>query len=202
MSEEKERGVIFTPKVEEEGRIDELPTVDTGEQLDEPNVSSILTPEEIAKFSPAPETNNDEAIDGTDDGTDDLNKKTYLKITSTFYIKPAGTKKNTEGEDVKLYKILNPETNVVEKRQLSDIEKHSIIVHDLKESKIKFHPIKHFAVKHTMVVTEELDVLGRKKKRKDNTILTNVTTNQFGADYRKKRKNKNRMARASRKANR
>ena len=202
MSDEKERGVIFTPKIEEEGRIDELPMVDTGEQLNEPNVSSILTPEEIAKFSPAPETNDEEAIDGADDGTDDLNKKTYLKITSTFYIKPAGTEKNTEGEEVKLYKILNPETNVVEKRQLTDIEKHDIIVHDLKESHIKFHPIKHHIVKTTTVLTNEVDVLGRKKKRKENAILTNVTTNQFGADYRKKRKNKNRMARASRKASR
>lgn len=197
MSDEKERGVIFTPKLEE-GRIDELPMVDTGEQLDEPNVSSVLTPEEIAKFGPAPETNDDEAIDDTDD----LNKKTYLKITSTFYIKPAGSEKNTEGKDVKLYKILNPETNVVEKRQLSDIEKHDVIVHDLKESQIKFHPIKHHVVKTTTALTEELDVLGRNKKRKDTTILTNVTTNRFGADYRKKRKNKNRMARASRKANR
>jgi len=202
MSEEKERGVIFTPKVEEEGRIDELPMVDTGEQLDEPNVSSILTPEEIAKFSPAPETNDDEAIDGVDDGTDDLNKKTYLKITPTLYIKPAGIEKNAEGEDIKLYKVLNPETNIAEKRQLSDIEKHNVVVHDLKESKIKFHPIKHHIVKTTTIITNELDVLGRKKKRKDSTILTNVTTNQFGADYRKKRKNKNRMARASRKVNR
>jgi hypothetical protein len=200
MSDEKERGVIFTPKVEEEGRIDEFP--ETNETTEDPNVSSILTPEEIAKFSPAPETNDDEAINSVDDDTDDLNKKTYLKITSTFYIKPAGTEKNTEGEEVKLYKILNPETNVVEKRQLTDIEKHDVIVNDLKKSKIRFNPIKHHIIKSTTVLTEELDVLGRKKKRKDSTILTNVTTNQFGADYRKKRKNKNRMAKASRKANR
>jgi hypothetical protein len=202
-SDEKERGVIFTPKVEEEGRIDELPMVDTGEQLDEPNVSSVLTPEEIAKFGPAPEEKNEEVLENVDNSADDLNKKTYLKIASTFYIKPAGTEKNKEGEDVKLYKVLNPETNVVEKRQLTDIEKHDIIVHDLKESRIKFNPIKS-GVK-TTVTTSITPIVGNYRKiskEKSVTILTNVTTNQFGADYRKKRKNKNRMARASRKANR
>lgn len=201
MSDEKQDGVIFTPKVEEEGRIDELPMVDTGEQLDEPNVSSILTPEEIAKFGPAPEENTEGVIESADNSTDDLNKKTYLKITSTFYIKPAGTEKNKEGEEIKIYKVLNPETNVVEKRQLSDIEKHEIVVRDLKESHIKFHPIKH-GVPKIVGTTTVVSPIGRKRQIKNKEIQTNVTTNQFGADYRKKRKNKNRMARASRKANR
>jgi hypothetical protein len=201
MSEEKQDGVIFTPKIEEEGRIDELPMVDTGEQLDEPNVSSVLTPEEIAKFGPAPEEKNDEVVNSADNSADDLNKKTYLKITSTFYIKPAGTEKNKEGEDVKLYKVLNPETEVVEKRQLTDIEKHEIVVRDLKESRIKFHPIKH-GVSKIVGTTVVVSPIGRKRQIKNKEVQTNVTTNQFSADYRKKRKNKNRMARASRKANR
>jgi len=99
-------------------------------KTDEPNVSSILTPEEIAKFSPAPEENGE-----------------------------------LPGEEPK---------------ELTEEEKKVIFIQQLKDSKIKYHPIKHFAVKSTWVETEDVDVLGRKKKRK----------------------NKNRMARASRKANR
>jgi hypothetical protein len=146
MSDEKERGVIFTPKIEEEGRIDELPTVDT-------NDSSILTPEEIAKFSPAPEENTEE---------------------------------------------LPSE----EPKELTEEEKKELFIKQLKESKIKFRPIKHYAVKSTTVVTEELDVLGRRKKRIDRTILTNVTTNKFGKAYHDKRRRKNKMQKASRKASR
>lgn len=145
MSDEKERGVIFTPKIEEEGRIDELPTTDEQD-------SSILTPEEIAKFSPAPEENGE-----------------------------------LPGEEPK---------------ELTEEEKKAIFIKQLKESKIRFRPIKHFAVKTTMVETEELDVLGRKKKRKDVKVLTNVTTNKFGKAYHDKRKRKNKMQKASRKANR
>ena len=109
MSDETQDGVIFTPKIEEEGRIDELPTVDT-------NDSSILTPEEIAKFSPAPEENTEEL----------------------------------PGEEPK---------------ELTEEEKKELFIKQLKESKIRFRPIKHFAVKSTTVVTEELDVVGRRMKR-------------------------------------
>ena len=146
MSDEKERGVIFTPKIEEEGRIDELPTTDEQE-------SSILTPEELAKFSPAPEENGEGPLSG-------------------------------------------------DTKELTEEEKKAIFIQQLKESKIRFRPIKHFAVKTTMVETEELDVLGRKKKRKDVKVLTNVTTNKFGKAYHDKRRRKNKMQKASRKANR
>lgn len=147
MSDEKERGVIFTPKVEEEGRIDEFPTTD--EQTD----SSILTPEEIAKFSPAPEENLEEL----------------------------------PGEEPK---------------ELTEEEKKAIFIQQLKESKIKFRPIKHYAVKTTTVLSEELDVMGKRKKRRDSVVLTNVTTNKFGKAYHDKRRRKNKMQKASRKASR
>jgi len=89
-----------------------------------------------------------------------------------------------------------------EPKELTDEEKHEIFIEQLKASKIKFKPVKHFAVKNTMVLTEELDVLGRKKKRKDTTILTNVTTNPYGTAYKKERRRKNKQQKASRKANR
>jgi len=218
MSDEKERGVIFTPKIEEEGRIDEFPNIkeiDAEDKIIEvtpqPDLRSIIPPEELLKIKEeidaeveAEEKNEgaiEGAVEGDDDSADDLNKKTYLKITSTLYVKPAGTEKNKEGEEVKLYKVLNPETNVVEKRPLTDKEDHEILVRDLKESRIKFRPIKHGVAK-TVGVTTVVSPIGRKRIVRDKEVQTNITTNQFGADYRKKRKNKNRMARASRKANR
>ena len=198
MPEEKQEGVIFTPKVEEEGKIDEFPNI---KEIDAQDKIIEVTP----KAEIEAEEKNDGAIDGAvdgavDDDSEDLNIKTYVKITPTLYIKPAGSEKNKEGEDVKLYKILNPETNIVEKRQLTDGEKHDILVRDLKESRIKFHPIKN-AVK-TVGVTTVTSSIGRKRLVKDKGVQTNITTNQFDKDYRKKRQRKNRMARASRKASR
>ena len=146
MSDEKERGVIFTPKVEEEGRIDEFPTTDEQD-------SSILTPEEIAEFSPAPEENSEEL----------------------------------PGEEPK---------------ELTEEEKKAIFIQQLKESKIKFRPIKHYVVKTTTVLSEELDVMGKRKKRRDSVVLTNVTTNKFGKAYHDKRRSKNKAQKASRRANR
>jgi hypothetical protein len=218
MSEEKQDGVIFTPKIEEEGRIDEFPLikeVDVEDKIIEvtPSVQSVIPPEELQKINDeikaeieAEEKNEGAiggAVEGADDSADDLNKKTYVKITPTLYIKPAGSEKNKEGEDVKLYKVLNPETNIVEKRVLTDAEKHDVLVRDIKESHIRFRPIKR-GVKREVVGTKTIQYGSREKKVevKSDTVLTNVTTNQFGADYRKKRKNKNRMARASRKASR
>jgi hypothetical protein len=150
MSEESKDGVIFTPKIEEEGRIDEFP---------EPKTLAEEIEAEVQE-----ELKNEGAVEGAVEGA-------------------------TEGAEE-------------EPKELTDEEKHEIFINALKESKIKFHPIKHSTVKSTWVETEELDVLGRKKKRKDSTILTNVTVNQFGADYKQKRKRKNRLQKASRKANR
>ena len=202
MSEEKQDEVIFTPKVEEEGRIDEFPE---STELPIPEaIDPVSIAEEIKAEIEAEEKNEgvvEGAVEGAEDDTaDDLKKKTYAKITPTFYVKPAGTEKNKEGEEIKLYKVLNPETNVVEKRELTDIEKHQIVVRDLKESRIKFHPIKH-GVKTTVTEIITAQVGNYKKKRliKDQAVQTNVTTHQFGADYRKVRKRKNKIQRDSRK---
>lgn len=214
MSDEKQDDVIFTPKVEEEGRIDEFPNIkeiDAEDKIIEvtPDVRSVIPPEELKKISEKIKAEveseaeiEDKLMEGVEklDDSEDLNKKTYAKITPTLYIKLTGTEKNKEGEEIKLYKVLNPETGVVEKRQLTDGEKHEIHVHGLKESHIKFHPIKN-AVK-TVGITTVVSPIGRKRQIKDKTTLTNITTNQFGSAYKKKRRRKNQLQKASRKANR
>jgi hypothetical protein len=105
---------------------------------------------------------------------EDLDKKNYIKITPTFYIQAIKPEEGDD-EDVELYKILNPQTGVVETRELTDNEKHEIIVHEFKESRIRFR----------------------------NTIHDgNLTRTQFGVAYRKKRKRRNKLTKASRKTNR
>jgi len=138
---------------------------------------------------------------------DDLNKKNYVKITPTFYIKSVELeegeeeKLDEEGKVIELFKILNPETSVVETRELTVEEKHEVMVLQLKESKIKFQPVKHGAIK-TVGTSTIISSIGRERKVKDKEIQTNVTTNQFGAAYHKKRQRRNKLAKASRKANR
>jgi hypothetical protein len=198
MSDEKERGVIFTPQTTEEGLVTEFPNIkEVEDKIIEVTPKS---PEEIKAEIEAEVLAETQVEDGLtekpDDTADDLDKKTYLKISSTFYVKPAGTEKNTEGEEIKLYKVLNPETNVVEKRPLTDVENHDIRVNSLKESQIKFHPIKN-ATK-SVVVKEVPTVFGRKRKVRTEITLTHITTNQFDSTYRKKRQRKNKMQKASR----
>ena len=210
---EKEQGFIFTPKIKEEGLITEFPTLDAqADELDAedktievapPSAQLVISPEEAKKLSEEIEakvkgkTKVEDKLTKELDDTDDLDKKTYVKISSTLYIKPAGSEKNKEGEDVELYKVLNPETNVVEKRQLTDKEKRALHVKSLKESHIKFHPIKN-AVKTVGAYTVESSI-GRKRLVKNKETQTNITTNQFGKAYRKARKNKNKLQKQSRK---
>ena len=206
---EKEQGFIFTQKIKEEGLITEFPTFDAqADELDAedktievapPSAQLVISPEEAKKLSEEIEAKVKADAKGEEknDDTDDLDKKTYVKITSTLYIKSAGSEKNKEGEYVELYKVLNPETNVVEKRQLTDKEKRALHVKSLKESHIKFHPIKN-AVKTVGAYTVESSI-GRKRLVKNKETQTNITTNQFGKAYRKARKNKNKLQKQSRK---
>lgn len=134
-----------------------------------------------------------------DDSESEL--KNITKTTEELQTIAEEIKTEVESEVEIEGKLINSiEALAEESKELTDEEKHAIFIENLKQSKIKFHPIKH-GVKTT--VTETTDtLLGRKHIHKSREIQTNVTTNQFGTDYRKKRKNKNRMARASRKANR
>lgn len=86
-----------------------------------------------------------------------------------------------------------------EKRELTDEKKREIFIQALKQSKIKFRPIKNG------IKTTETSVprkFGGNRIERTQTVLTNITVHQFGTDYRKSRKRKNKMQRASRKANR
>lgn len=149
MSEELKDGVIFSPKIEEEGRIDEFPEPKT------------LTEEIEAEVQE--ELKNEEAVEDAVEGA-------------------------TEDAE--------------EERELTDEEKHEIFINALKESKIKFRPIKN-GTKTTIIPSNKVNVFGKRKPDyKQKTVLTNVTVNQFGADYKRARKRKNRAQRASRKTNR
>jgi hypothetical protein len=86
-------------------------------------------------------------------------------------------------------------------KELTEEEKRANLIQAIKNSKIKFHPIKHAAVK-TIAINAIARPFGGTRLVKERTIVTNVTTNQFGGDYRQKRKAKNRMQKKSRKNNR
>jgi len=62
-----------------------------------------------------------------------------------------------------------------EEKELTEEEKREELIKQLKESKIRFNPIKH---------------------------IGNVTINQFGNDYKKKRQKKNKAQKKSRRLNR
>jgi len=108
---------------------------------------------------------------------EELNKKNYVKISPTFYVRYVKTEESTndDGEKIEIYKILNPETGVVETRELTHDEKHQIIVKEIQDSKTKF---------------------------KNTVHKGNKTITKFGVDYRKKRQRRNKLAKDSRKANR
>jgi hypothetical protein len=79
---------------------------------------------------------------------------------------------------------------------LTDEEKKELLIKQLKESRIRFKPIKHPVV--NVVVGTEPTFFGRKKVLRSKGTITNITTNQFDAEYRKKRQRKNKMQKASR----
>lgn len=129
---------------------------------------------------------------------DDLNKKNYIKISPTFYIQSVTNE--DEDDETELFKILNPEEDTVETRELTDEEKKEIFITELKRSRQKFNPLSH----PTKTVGTEIVVssIGRERQVKIKEPQTNKITNQFDTGYKKKRKRKNKMAKASRKANR
>jgi len=89
---------------------------------------------------------------------------------------------------------------VDEKEELSEEELKAIYIQQLKDSRKRFKPLSH----PTKVVETETVVspFGRKRKIKVKTVQTNVIVNKFDTAYKEKRKRKNKLAKASRKANR
>lgn len=141
--------VIFTPKPEEEGRIDEFPSIDEttiGEELNQ---------------------QSKEEVEGINEGA-------------------------TEG--------VNEGVNEGEEKELTEEEKREIFINALKQSKIRFRPIKN-ATK-TVEIKMVDRKFGGKQKQKIKEVQTNVTVNPYGKEYKKERRRKNKMQRASRKANR
>jgi hypothetical protein len=67
------------------------------------------------------------------------------------------------------------DAEIADDKELTDEEKKKLLIKQLKAAKLKFKPVKHNG---------------------------KVTTNQFGATYKKKRAQKNKQAKASRRANR
>lgn len=135
--------------------------------------------------------------------TEDLNKKNYLKISSTFYIQTTENEVDKNGEIVKeLFKVLNPKTETVEIRELTDEEKKEVFILELKKSRQKFNRISHPTKTVELVTVEKsYGTKTRKVKEKTKAATTNETINQFDSNYKKKRKRKNKLRKISRKAN-
>jgi hypothetical protein len=133
---------------------------------DELNVSNVIQPNSDELEA------EEKTMKGVEELTEeDLDVKTYLKVTPTLYIKAV----ESDDPDSELFKILNPETQEVEIRELTDDEKKELYIKQLKESRRVFKPVQHNG---------------------------KITTNQFGTKYKQKRKRRNKLAKASRKANR
>ena len=132
---------------------------------------------------------------------DDLDKRNYIKVTPTLYVQPV--KNEDEDDETELYKILNPETKEVETRELTDEEKKEVLIQQLKESRINFHPTENpVKTVSTTLVEKKYGTKTILVKEKIKGVATNETVNKYDTAYKKKRKRKNKMAKASRKANR
>jgi len=169
-----------------------------------------LNPEElqVPSLSTTPEVSVEELekIEKEIQDIEDLNKKNYTKITPTLYIKTIETEEGEEekldedGKKIEVFQILNPETKVVEKRELTDDEKHDLLVQQIKASHKKFQPTKYGnKTVGTSTITSQI---GTKRTVKNKEIQTNIIVNKYNDSYRKKRKNKNKLTKASRRGNR
>lgn len=97
---------------------------------------------------------------------------------------------------------LIPEESLEEK-ELTDEEKRELYIQQLKESKIKFRPT-HFKrnVEKKITITQPFGgSYHREKVEKIITYDKSVIVSQFDKEYKKKRKNKNKVAKANRKIN-
>ena len=84
--------------------------------------------------------------------------------------------------------------------KLSEEELKELYIQQLKDSKKVFRPLSHpTKVVGTETVTSPI---GRKRTVKIKNVQTNIITNKFDTAYKEKRKRKNKLAKASRRANR
>jgi len=210
---DNEEKIIFTPKVEEEGRIDEIPTL-TPEDLQAPKLATLpvdptalaeeakvmegaedMSPEELEKMREELQNLKDKL------NADDLDKKNYYELSPTVYIQ--SVKNEDEDDETELFKVLNPETDEIVTRKLTDEEKKELLIQQLKNSRKTFNPIKNPVRTVGLTVVEKQ--FGAKKKNvieKTKGVITNETVNPYGTAYKQKRKRKNKLRKTSRKANR
>lgn len=85
-------------------------------------------------------------------------------------------------EEGKVDEFPGLDENQDETKELTEEEKHELFIQMLKESKIKFRPVKHPVV--------------------NGVVVSNVVKSKFGVPHKKERKRKNRQQNKSRKANR
>jgi len=90
--------------------------------------------------------------------------------------------------------------DVDEKEELSEEELKAIYIQQLKDSKKVFKPLSH-PIKVIGIKTV-VSPIGTKRIVKEIAVQTNLTINKFDTAYKQKRKRKNKLTKASRKANR
>jgi hypothetical protein len=204
---EKERGVIFTPKVEEEGLITEFPGLNNvpEEQMEliEVNPREVLDDDELDtedKIIEVEPVKVEMALMGEGGKIiPDIDLRS-VKTPEELIVITEEIKKEVESEveiEGKLMEGVNDDIELPKPEELTDEEKKALYIKNLKESRIRFHPVKN-AVKTVGVHVVE-SLIGRKRQVKDKEVQTNLTTNQFGKAYRKARKRKNKLQKQSRK---
>jgi hypothetical protein len=130
MSEEKEEGFIFTPKVEEEGLIKEFPSLDA--QVEE--VDAKETEVEPIKV--------ETALLGSDGNViPDIDLRS-VKIPEAAPEVPKIPEAAPEVPDLVKQNQEVPE----EKKELTEEEKKAKLIEAIKQAHIRYHPKKHFGV--------------------------------------------------------
>ena len=168
------------------------------EELQSPKLATLP----VLPVDPTELEAEEKIMEGVEEVTpDDLDKKNYLKVSPTFYIQSVkGEEVNDEGEKIELFKILNPETGVVETRELTDEEEKELLITELKRSKEKFNPLSHPT--KTVGTSTVTNIIGRDRQVKNKEVQTNVLINQFGTKYKQKRRRRNSLVKKSRQQNR
>jgi hypothetical protein len=156
MSDEKEEGFIFTPKVEEEGLIKEFPSLDAqADKPDLPNITEALpvTPEKILEIPKVPEIVT-ETPDSVEQNQGE--RKNILEIPKT-------RKAITEVPD-----LVEQNQGKTEKKELTEEEKRAKLIEALKQSQQRYHPKKQFGVayKQKRKVKNKMQSKSRKSARK------------------------------------
>ena len=162
MSDEKEEGFIFTPKVEEEGLIKEFPSLDAQpDEHDLPNITEAVpvTPKKILEIPKVPEIVT-EPPDSVEQNQGE--RKNILEIPKT---REAITEIPKMPETPDLVEQNQGET---EKKELTEEEKRAKLIEALKQSQIHYHPRKQFGVayKQKRKAKNKMQSKSRKSARK------------------------------------